>query len=54
MGSSRFRQVLRIENRLLRYHDIVLLVDQSNFVATLCWATWGEGEYAQIDIFRIE
>ena len=52
-GIEPFRQVLAMENRPLWYHDIVLLVGQGNFVATLCRATWDGAEYAQVDIFRI-
>ncbi len=45
-------------NRPLNYMDIVLVVGQGNFVATLCKANWNDGQinqdYAQVDIFRIE
>lgn len=45
-------------DRPLNYEEIVLLVGQGNFVATLCRANWNDGEvnqdYAQVDIFRIE
>lgn len=45
-------------NRPLNYEEIVLMVGQGNFVATLSKANWNDGEtnqdYAQVDIFRIE
>ncbi len=53
-GLEAFRPLLNDPNRPLWYHDIVLLVGQGNFVATLCRATWEHTEYAQVDIFRVE
>ena len=53
-GLEPFREKLEDPDRPLWYHDIVLLVGQGNFVATLCRATWGDDEYAQVDIFRLE
>jgi predicted SnoaL-like aldol condensation-catalyzing enzyme len=41
-------------NRPLNYDEIVLLVGQGNFVATLCRANWDGAPYAQADLFRIE
>jgi predicted SnoaL-like aldol condensation-catalyzing enzyme len=42
----------------LAYNDIVLLVGQGNFVASLSRVKWTENdssqEYAQVDLFRIE
>lgn len=42
----------------LNYHEIVLIVGQGNFVATLCRVTrtenGSETELAQVDLFRIE
>jgi predicted SnoaL-like aldol condensation-catalyzing enzyme len=40
--------------RSLWYHEIVLLVGQGNFVATLCRATRDDAEYAQVDVFRVQ
>ena len=40
-------------DRPLWYQDIVLMVGEGNFVATLCRATWNGNEYAQADIFRL-
>jgi len=46
------------ENRLFNYEEIIHLLGQGNFVATLSRATCLEDgqskEYAQVDIFRIE
>lgn len=53
-GLDPFVRVLDAPNRPLWYHEIVLLVGQGNFVATLCRATWEQDEYAQVDLFRIE
>jgi len=53
-GIEAFRSLLADPDRPLWYHDIVLLVGQGNFVATLCRATWEDTEYAQVDIFRLE
>ncbi len=53
-GLEPFKAVLTESDRSLWYHEIVLLVGQGNFVATLCRATWQHAESAQGDIFRIE
>jgi predicted SnoaL-like aldol condensation-catalyzing enzyme len=53
-GLEPFQTLLTLPNRPLWYHEIVLLVGQGNFVATLCRATWEGVEYAQVDVFRIE
>jgi len=57
-GLEHFQKLARVPNRPLNYQDLVLLVGQGNFVATLCRATWTEGEkvseYAQADLFRVE
>lgn len=53
-GLEAFRPLLNDPDRPLWYHEIVLLVGQGNFVATLCRATWEDAEYAQVDIFRVE
>ena len=53
-GLESFRQLALAEERPLLYQEIVLLVGQGNFVATLCKATWEGAAYAQVDLFRIE
>ena len=57
-GLEHFMKLATAPNPPLTYQEIVLLVGQGNFVATLCKANWNDGElnqdYAQVDIFRIE
>ena len=57
-GLDHFYQLANMPNRPLNYEEIVLMVGQGNFVATLCKANWNDGklnqDYAQVDIFRIE
>jgi len=53
-GLEHFKSLALAENRPLNYQEIVLLLGQGNFVATLCRATYLEQEYAQVDIFRLE
>ena len=57
-GLEHFQKLASMPNRPLNYQEIVLLVGQGNFVATLCKANWNDGtlnqDYAQVDIFRIE
>ncbi len=57
-GLEHFQKLASDPNRPLNYEEIVLLVGQGNFVATLCKANWNDGkinqDYAQVDIFRIE
>ncbi|OJJ14724.1 hypothetical protein BKI52_41545 [marine bacterium AO1-C] len=57
-GFEHFYKLATAPDRPLNYQEIVLLVGQGNFVATLCKATWTEGgksqDFAQVDIFRIE
>ncbi|HAS44490.1 MAG TPA: hypothetical protein DCS93_28690 [Microscillaceae bacterium] len=57
-GFEAFQRLVTAPNRPLNYQEIVLLVGQGNFVATLCKATWTENgksqDFAQVDIFRIE
>ena len=53
-GLTPIEALLMEPDRPLWYQEIVLLVGQGNFVATLCRATWEDQEYAQVDIFRIE
>jgi len=57
-GLAHFQQLASAPNRALNYEEIVLLVGQGNFVATLSRTNWNDGktnqDYAQVDIFRIE
>lgn len=57
-GLESFKKLAMAPNRSLNYKEIVLLVGQGNFVATLCKANWKDADinqdYAQVDIFRIE
>lgn len=57
-GLEHFLKLATAPNRPLNYEEIVLVVGQGNFVATLCKANWNDGtinrDYAQVDIFRIE
>ncbi|MEM6845054.1 MAG: hypothetical protein AAF632_22765 [Bacteroidota bacterium] len=57
-GIEHFKKLASTPNRPLNYEEIVLLVGQGNFVATLCKANWNDGttnqDYAQVDIFRLE
>ncbi|MEM7032440.1 MAG: nuclear transport factor 2 family protein [Chloroflexota bacterium] len=53
-GLEHFKPLALAENKPLVYQEIVILVGQGNFVATLCKATWEGKPYAQVDIFRIE
>ena len=56
-GLEHFQKLASMPNRPLNYEEIVLMVGQGNFVATLCRANWNDGsvnqDYAQVDIFRI-
>lgn len=53
-----FKALSQSEDRALNYREIVLLVGQGNFVASLCKADWTENnsvqKFAQVDLFRIE
>ncbi len=53
-GLEHFKTLATDPNRPLNYDEIVLLVGQGNFVATLCRANWEGAPYAQADLFRIE
>ncbi len=53
-GIDHFEHLALDPNRPLNYDEIVLLVGQGNFVATLCRANWKGAPYAQADLFRIE
>lgn len=53
-GLEAFRALAVDAERPLWYDEIVLLVAQGNFVASLCRARWDGAPYAQADLFRIE
>ena len=57
-GLEPFKKLATDPNRPLNYKEIVLMVGQGNFVATLSRANWNDGtidqDYAQVDLFRIE
>lgn len=53
-GLEHFKSLALDPHRPLNYDEIVLLVGQGNFVATLCKANWDGAPYAQADLFRIE
>jgi predicted SnoaL-like aldol condensation-catalyzing enzyme len=53
-GLEHFRPLALAEDKPLVYEEIVLLVGQGNFVATLCRASWEGQPFAQVDLFRIE
>ena len=45
---------VRTERMAVAYEEIILLVGQGNFVATLCKARSGNAPVAQADLFRVE
>ena len=51
---SSLRELAVAQDRPLIYDEIVLLVGDGNFVATLCSARRGGQRYAQVDTFRLE
>ena len=53
-GLKHFKPLVLAQDRPLIYEEVVLLVGQGNFVATLCKASWEGQLFAQVDIFRIE
>ena len=53
-GLAAFRALATAPDRPLFYDEIVLLIGQGNFVATLCRATWDGEPMAQVDLFRLE
>jgi predicted SnoaL-like aldol condensation-catalyzing enzyme len=53
-GLEQFKPLALAKDKPLIYDEIVLLVGQGNFVATLCRASWEGQPFAQVDIFRIE
>ena len=53
-GLDQVRRLVLAADRSLVYDEIVLLVGQGNFVATLCRTRWEGAPCAQADLFRIE
>jgi predicted SnoaL-like aldol condensation-catalyzing enzyme len=53
-GLEHFKPLAMAQSKPLIYDEIVLLVGQGNFVATLCRARWEGHPFAQADLFRIE
>lgn len=57
-GLEAFKKLALAPNPPLTYQEIVLMVGQGNFVATLSKANWKDDQidqdYAQVDLFRIE
>jgi predicted SnoaL-like aldol condensation-catalyzing enzyme len=57
-GLENFQKLASMPNRPLNYEEIVLMVGQGNFVATLSRANLNDGklnqDFAQVDVFRIE
>lgn len=53
-GLEHFQKLVLAKERKLLYQEIVLMVGQGNFVATLSKATWDGQPYAQVDLFRLE
>lgn len=53
-GLEHYKPLVLTENRKLAYEEIILLLGQGNFVATLCKGFWEGQPIAQVDIFRID
>ncbi len=53
-GLAHFKSLVLAPNNPLTYQEIVLLVGQGNFVATLCKTSWDGEPYAHADIFRLQ
>lgn len=53
-GLAHFKAHAVAPDKPLLYQEIVLLVGEGNFVATLCRATWGDAPVAQVDLFRLK
>jgi predicted SnoaL-like aldol condensation-catalyzing enzyme len=57
-GFEPYMRIVSAPERPFNYEELVLLVGQGNFVATLCKVNRKNGkgyqEYAQVDLFRIE
>jgi predicted SnoaL-like aldol condensation-catalyzing enzyme len=52
-GLAPFRELAVAPDKPLVYHEIVHVVGQGNFVATLCRTSWEGAPLAQADLFRI-
>ena len=52
-GLAAFAELAQVPNPPLVYDEIVLLVGQGNFVATLSKASWEGSPLAQVDVFRL-
>ncbi|MEM1270418.1 MAG: GNAT family N-acetyltransferase [Bacteroidota bacterium] len=52
-GLGPFERMLNDPHRTVWYREIVLLVGQGNFVATLCRADANGQELAQVDLYRV-
>ncbi|MDJ0770473.1 MAG: hypothetical protein QNJ12_16895 [Ilumatobacter sp.] len=53
-GLAPFAELAVAPDRSLWYDEIVLLVGEGNFVATLCRASWDGQPMAQVDLFRVD
>ena len=53
-GVAPFEALALADDRPLNYDEIVLLVGEGNFVATLCKASWDGQPLAQVDVFRLD
>ena len=53
-GIEPFKRLALAKNKPLIYDEIVLLLGQGNFVATLCKVRLNDEPFAQVDIFRLE
>ncbi len=53
-GLEHFNALALAKDRPLVYGELVLLVGQGNFVATLCKALWQGQPLAQVDVYRIQ
>jgi len=53
-GLEHFKPLALAADKPLIYEEVVLLVGQGNFVATLCKASWEGQPFAQVDLFCVE
>lgn len=53
-GLAPFRELAVAPDKPLVYHEIVHVVGQGNFVATLCRTSWDGAPLVQADLFRVE
>jgi len=53
-GLAPFKSLVLAPDRSLVYDEIMLLVGQGDFVATLCRTRWEGAPQAQVDLFRLE